>query len=436
MCKQYVYLSHCLEHDCDSIVGKKGRNTYCRAARHGAPRRLGSCDGGLEYVTASRHRGTVLCDECKQLRALRQLSSSSVSVAAAGKGKGESRSTGGNEVVLRSDDGGSSSSWETVRGDDDDEDTGSPRFFATKREKAERLASAYDCDLALKQEIARLDKQNTRAASPEGEEEDDEYLSVTGGPDDSTIEYEHKVPESNRHEGLGPSGRNYYYGFAAVGFEERIPPRLRPRPLPQPRPQYVDQEEVQWVRKRQTGRDDAYDSGTTATVIVMTSSGSESESDAEVVNVKHDLRSKLKKTSSVPETATSDTVMDADDFSSDGEPEFNDKLDIQLRPGFLNRACVDRVDGHDTKITPTNPRRGLIPEQPLATDERPWSEDEDDTPGGSRDGSDKDDGDVKKEDESHGYEKDEEDDERDDKRARPSYWDTVLEDGTKRRRTA
>ncbi|KAK8135322.1 hypothetical protein PG984_003262 [Apiospora sp. TS-2023a] len=425
MCKRYIYLSLCIEHDCDSIIGEKGRNTYCRPARHGRPRRprrLGSCDSGLEYFIASRHRGTVLCTECKQLRVLRQLSES----VSTGKGEGECQSTGGDEVVL-GDDGGSSSSCETIRGGDE-VDTGPLRFFATKKEKNEKFTSAYDFDLALEQEIARLDIKNTRVASTKGEEED-AYLSITG-TDDSTIEYENKVPEATRHKGLSPSLRDYYYGFAAVGVEEeRISPR--PRPQPQPRPQYVE-EEVQWVKKTQAV-DDPYDSDTTATAVVMTPSGSESESEADA-NINCDLRSGLEKVSSRSEAA-SDTLVDAESLSSDGEPEFNDKLNFQLRPDVFSRTCVDRVDGRDVRITPTNPRRVLIAEKPLATDARSWSEDEDDWPTHSGDRSNKDSS-TEKGNKSHRDEKDDDgDDKRDNKRAPLSFWEVVLDDRTKRQRT-
>ncbi|KAK7954941.1 hypothetical protein PG988_015635 [Apiospora saccharicola] len=416
MCKRYIYLSLCLEHDCDSIVEEKGRNTYCRPARHGRPRRprrLGSCDGGLEYVIVSRHRGTVVCVECKQLRVLRQLSES----VSAGKG---------DEVVL-SDDGGSSSSCETLRGDDEDGPV-SLRFFANEKERNERLASAYEFDLALKQESARLDIKNARTASPEEEEEI--YLPVIG-LDDSTIEYGNKVPEATRHKGLSPSLHDYYYGFAAVGVEEeRISPL--PRPQPQPRPQYVE-EEVQWVKKTQAV-DDPYDSDTTATAVVMTPSGSESESEADA-NVNRDLRSGLEKISSRSEAA-SDTVVDAESLSSDGEPEFNDKLNFQLRPDVFSRTCVDRVDIRDVRITPINPRRVLIAEKPLTTDERAWSEDEDEWPAHSGDRSIKDSS-TKKENKSHRYEEgDDGDDKRDNKRAPLSFWEVVLDDRAKRQRTA
>lgn len=412
MCKQYVYLNLCIEHDCESIVGKKGRNAYCRAARHGA-RRLGFCDGGLAYVVVSRHRGTVVCDECKQLRFLRQLSAS-VSAATTGKGKGgeEGVLTEGEEV-LRSDDGcGSLSSWGTIRGYDE-ENAGSLRFFANKKEKDERLASAYDFDLAMEQEIAALNTEDTRAASPEEEEA---YLAVTGGPDDSTIEYENEVSESIRHKGVVSSQRKYY-GFAAVGVEERIPPR----PQPQSCLQYVDQEEAHWEKKQQIG-DDPYDSDTTATVVVMTPSGSESGFEVEV-GVKHDLHSEIRKEmSSGPETA-SDTVMEADSPSSEEEPVFNDKFNFRLRPEALNRACVDRAKGRDIMITLTNSRRGLVPQDPLIIND--W-------PADSGDGNRKE-GAVKKENESHGYEKDE-DNERGSKRAPLSFWDVVLQEGAKRRR--
>ncbi|KAK8001909.1 hypothetical protein PG991_014131 [Apiospora marii] len=427
MCKQYVYLSLCLEHDCESIVGKKGRNAYCRTARRGA-RRLGFCDGGLAYavIVSPRHRGTVVCDECKQLRVLRQLSASVSAVVTTVKG--EDRPTDGDEM-WQSDDGGgdSSSSRETVRGDDDEEkDTGSLRFFASEKEKEERLASAYDFDLAMEQEVAALDITDTRAASPEEEEA---YLTVTGGPDDSTIEYENNVPELTRQKGLKLSRRNCY-GFAAVVVGKGI----FPQPHPQSRPQYVDQDEVQWVKKRQI-EDEFYDSDATGTVVVMTPSGSESESGLEM-RANYDFHSEIRKKISSGTATASDTAMDADSLSSDGEPEFNEELDIQLRPEILeilNRTRGDRVRGRDIMITPTNPRRGLVPEEPLATDERAWSEDEDDEPARS----DEDEG-EKKEDKSPKHEKDndDDDDERGGKRTRPSSWNTVLEDRAKRRRTA
>ncbi|KAK7954675.1 hypothetical protein PG988_015369 [Apiospora saccharicola] len=77
------------------------------------------------------------------------------------------------------------------------------------------------------------------------------------------------------------------------------------------------------------------------------------------------------------ETAASEEIMDLDD---DAEPEFNEELEshFQLRPGLVQKTFIERVDGHDIRITPKNPRRGLVPEEPFATDKRDWSEDEDD----------------------------------------------------------
>ncbi|KAK7966065.1 uncharacterized protein PG986_000342 [Apiospora aurea] len=235
MCKQYVYLSLCLEHVCDAVVGKKGRNTYCQAARRGA-RRLASCENGLEYVIMSRHHGTVICDECKQLRTLRQLYSASLSLAATTKrGKGEGKggctpttatATATAEGTLLSDGGSASSLWETIEYDDEegeeaDGDAASLRFFAHKKLKAEKLASAYDFDLALKQEIAAaaLNREWLHAGDRR-----DEYLSITGGRDDSALEYEEKVPGSIRREGQGSLS---YYGFKSLDKKELMASRRR-----------------------------------------------------------------------------------------------------------------------------------------------------------------------------------------------------------------
>ncbi|KAK8041257.1 hypothetical protein PG994_014264 [Apiospora phragmitis] len=283
MCKQYVYLSICLEHDCDSIVRKKGRNTYCRAVRHGT-RRLASCVGGLEYVITSRHRGTLVCDECKQLRVLRTLYLSALALTAAaekdkGKKGGSVPTAGRGDEGLLSDDG--SSYWETV--EDDEESTGSLHFFANEKEKAEKLAAAYDFDLALRQEIAALDDdEEDLHAESQGEEED--YLSV-------------EDPESARHNGRTPPLPDYY-GFDAVDVkEEKICPR--------PQPQYAAaQEKYCQGTKRQLKNDDVYDSDTTGPV-VMTPSESEYE----------------------------------------GEVEINNDLHFEPRHDFLHRNCVVRVDG-------------------------------------------------------------------------------------------
>ena len=81
----------------------------------------------------------------------------------------------------------------------------------------------------------------------------------------------------------------------------------------------------------------------------------------------------------IEETA-SEEIVDADGTSSEGEPEFNEDLDIQLRPELTQRAAVVHLDGYEVRITSTNPRRGIRTEDVLATGEREWSEDEDDGP--------------------------------------------------------
>ncbi|KAK8017555.1 hypothetical protein PG993_013881 [Apiospora rasikravindrae] len=340
MCKQYVYLSLCPEHDCDSVVGKKGRNTYCQAARRGA-RRLASCDGGLEYVIISRLRGTVLCDE--------------------------------SEGSLLSDDG-SFSIWNTIENDDDEQgeeadgDMEALCFFANKKLKAEKLASAYDFDLALKQEIAAaaaLSKEWRHAGDRRGQEEE-VYLFVAGGRGDSAIEYE-KVPESTRRKGQGSMS---YYGFKSLDEKELMASRRRLQL------QCAARGEVR-ENTRQKSDHSWYDSDTTtASTAVMTPS--ESEGSEDEVEMKDEFRHFEPNKELTGSETTSHTARDAD-HESEGEVEINNELHFELQLGFLYRNCVDRIDGHkDVKTTATNIKRGVLPEvESLATGERSLSTDED-----------------------------------------------------------
>ncbi|KAK8110481.1 uncharacterized protein PG998_006938 [Apiospora kogelbergensis] len=192
MCKQYVYFSLCLNRDCDSTVGKKGRNKYCCAARHGA-RRLGSCDSGVEFIVIEHYRGILFCDESTE-----------------------------------EGDGGISDDFssETIEGEDGEaeEAPGSLRFFANKKIKVEKLASAFNFDLALQQEITAQNIDSLDVDDP-GEGDD---LFVVSGKDDSTIEYEDKVPEPTRCKNQ-PTPK-IYYGFdaAEVGESPKKFPRLNP----------------------------------------------------------------------------------------------------------------------------------------------------------------------------------------------------------------
>ncbi|KAK8067088.1 hypothetical protein PG997_013835 [Apiospora hydei] len=431
MCKQYVYLSLCLEHDCDAVVGKKGRNTYCQAARRGA-RRLASCDGGLEYVIMSRHRGTVVCDECKQLRTLRQLYSASLLLAATTKrGKREGKggctpTTATAEGSLLSDDGSASSLWETIEYDDEEDeeadgDAEALCFFANKKLKAEKLASAYDFDLALTQEIAAaaLNREWLHA-----EDRRDEYLAVTCGRDDSTIEYEVKVPESTRRKGQGPLS---YYGFKSLDKKELM--ALRRKLQLQCAAQGVIQGNT-----RQKSDDAWYDSDTTTATAVMTPS--ESEGSEVEMNMNNEvLRPEFNKEPAGSET-TSRTARDADHESED-EVEINNGLHFELRPEFLHRNCADRIgiDGRDdVKIMAPNLKRGILPEvePPLATGETSLSTDEDDM----LDDWNAEDEEKEKKGPEYGGKDDDDNVCTKKTRTLPSYFDVVLADGgCKKRRT-
>ncbi|KAK6833042.1 hypothetical protein PG987_007736 [Apiospora arundinis] len=278
MCKQYVYLSICLEHDCDSIVGKKGRNAYCRTARHGA-RRLGSCDGGIEYVVTGRHRGTMPCDECKQIKSLRQLcvaasKSATATAAATGEEDGVS-ATVAEDLRSEGDDGETlvddyCSDREDIGKDDDTEPL---RFFADRKAKAEKLASAYDFDLAVQQELS-AQKLKPSFAKTRGEDE----LRVVSDRDDSTIEYEEKVPDYIRHkEQQAPIG---YYGFenAVMGGRRRSRGAAAPEGLSMfgtP----VQARDAQYHHPADT----AFDSAATTTATLE----SESEAEVEINSVRH-----------------------------------------------------------------------------------------------------------------------------------------------------
>lgn len=230
MCKQYVYFSLCLNRDCDSTVGKKGRNKYCCAARHGA-RRLGSCDSGVEFIVIEHYRGILFCDECKKLRALHQLPFAS-STAAKRKGGSAPSTTGTTATATEEGDGGISDDFssETIEGEDGEaeEAPGSLRFFANKKIKIEKLASAFNFDLALQQEITAQNIDSLDVDDP-GEGDD---LFVVSGKDDSTIEYEDKVPEPTRCKNQ-PTPK-IYYGFdaAEVGESPKKFPRLNPQCAP------------------------------------------------------------------------------------------------------------------------------------------------------------------------------------------------------------
>ncbi|KAK8066659.1 hypothetical protein PG997_013406 [Apiospora hydei] len=68
------------------------------------------------------------------------------------------------------------------------------------------------------------------------------------------------------------------------------------------------------------------------------------------------------------------------DVDSTDEVEFDLSLVFHLRSGFLNRSCVQDIDGTAVRINVNNPRRVLRQEEALATQERPLSDDEDDWP--------------------------------------------------------
>ncbi|KAK7966433.1 uncharacterized protein PG986_000710 [Apiospora aurea] len=70
---------------------------------------------------------------------------------------------------------------------------------------------------------------------------------------------------------------------------------------------------------------------------------------------------------------------DPDEVPTD-EVEFDRSLVFQLRSGFLNRSCVQDIDGNAVTINVNNPIRVLRQEEALATQERPLSDDEDDWP--------------------------------------------------------
>ncbi|KAL7625542.1 hypothetical protein AAE478_004762 [Parahypoxylon ruwenzoriense] len=66
MCRQYQYHTLCHTRVCPTVLGRKKRNAYCRAAL--AARRLGACDLGLETQEPFRIRDTrARCHRCKQL---------------------------------------------------------------------------------------------------------------------------------------------------------------------------------------------------------------------------------------------------------------------------------------------------------------------------------------------------------------------------------
>ncbi|KAK8857084.1 hypothetical protein PGQ11_012996 [Apiospora arundinis] len=284
MCKQYVYLSICLEHDCDSIVGKKGRNAYCRTARHGA-RRLGSCDGGIEYVVTGRHRGTVPCDECKQIKSLRQLcvaaSKSATAIAAATWEEDGVSTTVVEDIRSEGDDGETLvddcySDRENIGKDDDTEPL---RFFANRKARAEKLASAYDFDLAVRQELS-AQKVKVLFAKTRGEDE----LRVVSDRDDSTIEYEEKVPDYIRHkEQQAPIG---YYGFETAimgGRRNMFPqPGSRGAAAPEGLSMFGALEQMRDAQYHHPA-DTAFDSAAATTATLE----SESEAEVEINSVRH-----------------------------------------------------------------------------------------------------------------------------------------------------
>ncbi|KAK7966064.1 uncharacterized protein PG986_000341 [Apiospora aurea] len=142
------------------------------------------------------------------------------------------------------------------------------------------------------------------------------------------------------------------------------------------------------------------------------------------------------KTEPAGSETTGRTTRDADHESED-EVEINNDLHFELRPEFLHRKCVERIDideHNDVKITTPNLKRGILPEvePPLATGETSLSPDEDDTL------DDWNAEDEEKENKSPGNGKydDDDDDDRTKARTPPSYFDIVLADGGgKRRRT-
>ncbi|KAI1654880.1 hypothetical protein F4813DRAFT_392135 [Daldinia decipiens] len=65
MCKQYHYHTKCHTTNCQSILGSKKRNRYCREALKA--RRLGRCSTGVQIAGVFRSEDSkACCDACKQ----------------------------------------------------------------------------------------------------------------------------------------------------------------------------------------------------------------------------------------------------------------------------------------------------------------------------------------------------------------------------------
>ncbi|KAI0006932.1 hypothetical protein F4779DRAFT_620104 [Xylariaceae sp. FL0662B] len=63
MCKQYDHYRLCRRPQCNTILGKKTRNRYCREALDA--RRLGHCSTGVRVAGQFHARGAFLCAQCK-----------------------------------------------------------------------------------------------------------------------------------------------------------------------------------------------------------------------------------------------------------------------------------------------------------------------------------------------------------------------------------